>query len=133
MNDPHPLKVVLAAGHGVDLRPERDINDAAAGSLRQGAIDNLTDRLKTGGMAGRLSLRDLIDADLDQGRINSEDIYCLLTNYDDRHLLADRMVDGLIERHLATNPDLIEEEAAAIERDRDADGPYEDAVARGEA
>lgn len=98
--------------------PERNIHDAADGALRQDAIDNLTDRLKTGGAVGRVDLRDILSDDVDQGRVTAEDLYQILTNYDDRHLLAERMVDQIISRFIATNPDAVEEEAAQIEHDR---------------
>jgi hypothetical protein len=84
------------------------------------AIEALTDRLKAGKQVGRCTLRDLID-----GEANNADRYVILISDFEELLLAahgehgakaDRITEGLIERYLDSHPELVEEEAAAIEQ-----------------
>lgn len=97
--------------------PERDLSDAAAGLLRQQAIENISERIKGG--RSKVSVHDLLDTELDDPkrcRILAEDLAKLLTaESGERATLADRIVDGLVERHISVHGDLVEEEAAEIE------------------
>lgn len=99
---------------------ERDLSDRAAGMLREQAVYNLTERLKDGKRVGRCDLFDLLDCELnsDRYRILLADLFQLITAQSGEHgALADRIVEGLIERHLVTHDDLIEEEATEIENE----------------
>ena len=96
--------------------PDRDIHDQAAGSLREQAVENIAERIKSG--KGRITVHDLLDAELnsDRCRIVTEDMAKLLTAEHHEHgAVADSIVDGLIERYISTHGDLVEEEAEEIE------------------
>lgn len=86
---------------------------------RAAAIDNLTWRLKDGKSVGRLTLADLIDADLSGPRCEgaSADVRkIVLAESGERAALADAYVDAVITRFLADpkREALIREEAATI-------------------
>ena len=98
--------------------PNRDINDAADGELRKQAIESLSEKIKSG--KHRNGVFELLDSELNGERykIVLEEITTLLLNESgEREYLADQMVAGLIERYLSTKGDLIEEEAAELERE----------------
>ena len=98
--------------------PDRDIHDAAAGELREQAVYNLTERLHGGRTVGRLTLRDLIDSDLNGPRAGFATIEItnlLLADSGERAAKADTYVAGVIERYLSKRSDLVEEEANEIE------------------
>lgn len=84
------------------------------------AIEALTERLKDGKRVGRSDFFDLLDSELNSGRyrIVLEDLGSLLLGGDaacDDRAAADKIRDGMIERYLNAHPELVEEEAAAIE------------------
>ena len=97
---------------------DRDIHDAADGELRKQAIESLSEKIKSG--KHRNGVFELLDSELNGERykIVLEEITTLLLNETmEREDIADRIVSGLIERYLSTKGDLIEEEAAEIERE----------------
>lgn len=100
--------------------PEKVVNlhDAADVLLRQCAIDELTWRLKDGKEVGGYSLLAILDSEMDNGVLRADSLIDVLTNYKERHLLADRVVDGLIERFLSTpkGREAIEEEMRRQDR-----------------
>lgn len=100
--------------------PDRDLSDCAAGLLRQQAIENIAFRIKDG--KHRLSVHDLLDSELaSESRYTTMlgELSNLLTAQHGEHgALADRIVDGLIERYISVHGDLVEEEANEIEASR---------------
>lgn len=95
--------------------PDRDINDCAAGALREQAIENITDRIKAG--KGRIGVRDLLDCELNTRYefLLGEIEQVLTAEHGEHGALADKLVDGLIERYITSNPEKVEEEAEEIE------------------
>lgn len=119
------MKEVLA-GNVLEIHqraaPLRDAHDAADGALKAQAVEALTERLRAGNTVGSLSLRDLIDSDLNGPRAGFAAIEVtnlLLADSGERAALADAYKDGVIERFLLSprGLELIEEEAAEIEAD----------------
>lgn len=110
-----PLRAVLHT-------PDRDIHDAAAGALRQQAIESLTDKIMSG--KHRNGIFELLDSELntERAKILLEEITGLLCNETvEREYLADQIVAGLIERYISVNGDLVEEEANDIEAHAEED------------
>lgn len=95
--------------------PDCDIHDQADGALRQQAIENIAERIKSG--KGRISIRDLLDCEMNsRGEFLLAELEQLLTVEHGEHgAKADKLVAEMIERYLSTRGDLIEEEAATIE------------------
>lgn len=113
----------VLAGAVLELhRPDRDIHDAADGSLREQAIEQISWRIKEG--KSRIDIRGLLDSEFNsRGEFLLIELERLLTADNGEHgALADKLVDGLIERYLSTprGMDLIEEEAAEIEATEEA-------------
>lgn len=97
--------------------PDRNLHDAADGQLRAQAIESLSEKIKGG--RSRVTVHDLIDAELDDHKRN----LLLVEQFSDlvgaesgeRAALADAIVEGLVARWIAAHADLVEEEAATIE------------------
>lgn len=84
------------------------------------AREHLTYRLQDGKTVGRRTLRDLIDADLSGPRAGLAAIEItnlLLADSGERAAMADRYVEGVIERYLETNEDLVQETAEEMAAD----------------
>ena len=89
--------------------------ECAEAAFTQEAKDSLTEKLKDGKRVGRCDLHDLLDCELnsERYRIVRDDLMQILTAQNDsRPHLADRFIEGLIERYLDSNPELVEEEVA---------------------
>ena len=106
--------------------PDRDLSDRASGLLRQQAMENLTYRLRDGKTVGKFNFRDLLDCEINSNRYRLlldelDTLLCGEGGNDTRDGFADRMVEGIIERFLndPKQDDLIEEEAAEIEAERE--------------
>lgn len=97
--------------------PDRDINDCADGELRKQAIEAITERIKAG--KHRVTLADLLDCELDDPKrcqfLAIEFGKLLSADVTERSLIIERIADGLIERYISVNGDLVEEEACEIE------------------
>lgn len=100
-------------------------------STREEAVEALTEALREGKQVGRCNLRDLIDGDLDRTYAMTvasiEEI--LLSEGDARDRLADQFRDGLIEKYLEANSDLVDDEIAELK----AEGPDECDLSRAHA
>ena len=94
--------------------------------LRAEARQNLIERLHDGKTVGGLDLRDLIDGDLNgipRAEFATLEITnLLLADSAERAAMADKYVEGVIDRYLTTKDDLVEQELEAIKAAR-----YEDA------
>lgn len=113
--------------------PDRDINDAAAGALREQAIEAIADRIKAG--KHRLSIKDLLDCELQGERYTltlGEVSQILTCDYHDRSIYIDKLHDGLIERYIGTHGDEVEIEADDIEAHAEEDAYVDEAMARAE-
>lgn len=96
--------------------PERDLNDAAAGALREQAVENITERIKSG--KSRVGIFELLESELngERSQIMLEEITILLLNESgERDDLAEKTVAGMIERWISVHGDVVEDEAATIE------------------
>lgn len=97
--------------------PDRDINDAADGELRKQAIEQISERIKDG--RHRITIADLLDCELDDPKrcqfLAIEFGKLLTADVTEISLIIERITDGLIERYLSVNGDMIEEEACDIE------------------
>lgn len=84
--------------------PDKVINlhDAADKMLRDGAAMDVAWRLKDGKEVSGTNLLGLLDTELDNRTITVDSLLDILLNYGERHLLAERLVDGIIERFLST-------------------------------
>ena len=97
--------------------------ECAEAAFTQEAKDSLTEKLKDGKRVGRCDLHDLLDCELnsERYRIVRDDLMQILTAQNDsRPHLADQFIEGLIERYLDSNPELVADEAAnerALEED----------------
>lgn len=103
--------LVSAAEAARDAGPMHDRADLEA------ARQHLTERLHEGKTVGRCTLRDLIDADLNGPRAGFAAIEItnlLLADSGARAAMADTYIEGVIERHLETNEDLVAETAAEL-------------------
>jgi hypothetical protein len=95
--------------------PDRDQQDAAAGELRERAVENIANRIKAG--QSRIGIRDLLDCEMNTRPefLLTELEQVLLAEHGEHGALADKLVEGLIQRYVETNSDVVEEEAAEIE------------------
>lgn len=95
--------------------PDRNLHDAADGQLRAQAIEAISERIKSG--KGRMGVRDLIDREMNTRPefLLTELEQVLLAEHGEHGALADKLVEGLIERYIAAHDDIVEEEAATIE------------------
>ena len=89
--------------------------ECAEQAFTQEAKDSLTEKLKDGKRVGRCDLHDLLDCELnsERYRIVRDDLMQILTAQNDsRPHLADQFIEGMIDRYLDSNPELVEEEVA---------------------
>lgn len=95
--------------------PDRNLHDAADGELRAQAIENISERIKSG--KSRMGIRDLIDCEMTSRPefLLTELEQVLLAEHGEHGALADKLVEGLIERYIGAHADLVEEEASTIE------------------
>lgn len=95
-----------------------NLQDAADKLFRENAMQDLAWRLKDGKDVAGVNLLQLLDSELDSRTITAETLLQILTDYADRHLLADRLVDGMIERFFSTpkGKEAVEEEMKRQDR-----------------
>ena len=94
--------------------PNRDQSDAADGLLREQAIENIAERIKGG--KSRIAIRDLLDNEMNSRPefLLNELEQVLTAEHGEHGALADKLVEGLIDRYISVNEDLVEEEAAEL-------------------